>query len=107
MKVNLISSVAGIPALLASPAMATQMQNWQPVPSHAYVYVAPHWAPHAYVYVAPHWAPYAAPHGMAYAPHGATRVAPRVESEFGPYTPSKPAPRYGTNDDFQGGGANK
>jgi hypothetical protein len=107
MKVNLISSVAGIAALLASPAMATQMQNWQPVPSHAYVYVAPHWAPHAYVYVAPHWAPYAAPHGMAYAPHGATRVAPRVESEFGPYTPSKPAPRYGTNDDFQGGGANK
>jgi len=107
MKMNLISTVAGIAALLASPAMATQMQNWQPVPSHAYVYVAPHWAPHAYVYVAPHWAPYAAPHGMAYAPHGATRVAPRVESEFGPYTPSKPAPRYGTNDDFQGGGANK
>ncbi len=95
MKMNLISTVAGIAALLASPAMATQMQNWQPVPSHAYVYVAPHWAP------------YAAPHGMAYAPHGATRVAPRVESEFGPYTPSKPAPRYGTNGDFQGGGGNK
>ena len=52
MKVNLISSVMGIAALLASPAMATQMPNWQPapVPSHAYVYVAPHWAPH----VAPH-----------------------------------------------------
>ncbi len=96
MKVNLISSVAGIAALLASPAMATQMQNWQPapVPSHAYV-------------SAPHWAPYAAPHGMAYAPYGATYVAPRVEHEFGPYTPSKPAPRYGTNGDFQGGGGDK
>jgi hypothetical protein len=95
MKVNLISTVAGIAALLASPAMATQMQNWQPVPSHTYVYVAPHWAP------------YAAPHGLAYAPYGATYVAPRVEHEFGPYTPSKPAPRYGTNNDFQGGGGDK
>jgi hypothetical protein len=95
MKMNLISSVAVVAALLASPAMATQMQNWQPVPSHTYVYVAPHWAP------------YAAPHGMAYAPHGATHVAPRVEHEFGPYTPSKPAPRYGTNGDFQGGGGDK
>ncbi len=28
MKVNLISAAAGIAALLASPAMATQMQNW-------------------------------------------------------------------------------
>ena len=95
MKVNLILSVAGIAALLASPAMATQMQNWQPVPSHTYVYVAPHWAP------------YAAPHGVVYAPYGATYVAPHMEHEFGPYTPSKPAPRYGTNDDFQAGGANK
>ena len=97
MKVNLISSVAGIAALLASPAMATQMQNWQPAPVPS----------HAYVYVAPHWAPYAAPHGMAYAPYGATYVAPRVEHEFGPYTPSKPAPRYGTNGDFQSGGGDK
>jgi len=95
MKVNLISSVMGIAALLASPAMATQMHNWQPVPSHAYVYVAPHWAP------------YAAPHGMAYAPYGGTYAAPRAEHEFGPYTPSKPAPRYGTNGDFQGGGGDK
>ena len=97
MKVNLISSVMGIAALLASPAMATQMPNWQPapVPSHAYVYVAPHWAPHV------------APHGMAYAPYVATYVAPRAEDAFGPYTPSKPAPRYGTNSDFQAGGANK
>ena len=97
MKVNLISSVAGIPALLASPAMATQMQNWQPAPVPS----------HAYVYVAPHWAPYAAHHEMAYAPHGATYVAPHMEHEFGPYTPSKPAPRYGTNGDFQGGGGDK
>jgi hypothetical protein len=95
MKMNLISSVAVVAALLASPAMATQMQNWQPVPSHTYVYVAPHWAP------------YAAPHGMPYAPQGATYVAPRMEHEFGPYTPSKPAPRYGTNGDFQGGGGDK
>jgi hypothetical protein len=93
MKVNLISTIASLTALFASPTMATQMQNWQPVPSHAYV--------------ASQWAPYAAPQGTAYAPHGATRVVPRVESEFGPYTPSKPAPRYGTNDDFQGGGGNK
>ncbi len=93
MKVKLISTVAGIAALLASPAMATQMQNWQPVPVPS----------HTYVYVAPHWAPYPVPHGMAYAPY----VAPRVEHEFGPYTPSKPAPRYGTNGDFQGGGGDK
>ena len=95
MKVNLISLVASIAALVAFPAMATQMQNWQlaPAPSHAYV--------------APHWAPYADPHGMAYAPHGATYVAPRVEHEFGPYTPSRPAPRYGANGDFQGGGGDK
>jgi hypothetical protein len=95
MKVNLISSIAGIAALLASPAMATQMQNWRwaPAPSQAYV--------------APHWAPYAAPHGMAYAPYGAAYAAPRVEHEFGPYTPSKPAPRYGANGDFQGGGGDK
>jgi hypothetical protein len=95
MKMSLISSVAVVAALLASPAMATQMQNWQPVPGHTYVYVAPHWAP------------YAAPHGMAYAPHGATYGAPRMEHEFGPYTPSKPAPRYGTNGDFQSGGGDK
>jgi hypothetical protein len=97
MKVKLISSVAGVAALLASPALATQMQNWQPAPVPG----------HAYVYVAPHWVPYAAPHGMTYAPYGATYVAPHMEHEFGPYTPSKPASRYGTNDDFQGGGANK
>jgi hypothetical protein len=44
---------------------------------------------------------------MVYAPYGATYVAPHMEHEFGPYTPSKPAPRYGTNGDFQGGGGDK
>jgi len=97
MKVKLISSVAGIAALLASPALATQMQHWQPAPVPG----------HVHVYVAPHWAPYAAPHGTVYAPYGATYVAPHMEHEFGPYTPSKPAPRYGTNDDFQAGGGDK
>ena len=93
MKVNLISSVAGVAALLASPAMA--MENWPQAsgPSHTNVYR--------------HSSPYAAPQGMAYAPHGATHVAPRVQNEFGPYTPSKPVPRYGTNGDFQSGGGDK
>ena len=93
MKVNLISALASVAALLASPAMATQMQNWRPAPAPS----------PDYVYAAPHWAPYAAPRGMAYAPYG----APRTESEFGPYTPSKRAPRYGTNNDFQSGGGDK
>jgi hypothetical protein len=94
MKVNLISALASVAALVASPAMATQMQNWRA-------------APVDYVSAAPHWAPYAAPRGMAYAPNGATYGAPRAESEFGPYTPSKRAPRYGTNNDFQSGGGDK
>jgi len=66
-------SALGVAALLASPAMARTVHH-SVAPSAAYI-------------------PYDA--------RGS--VAPYGTFEGGPYTPSRPAPRYGVNPDFQSG----
>jgi hypothetical protein len=60
-------------ALLATPAVARTARHSHAAP---YAYAQPYFVPSA---------PYRAP------------------SEGGPYTPSKPAPAYGSNSDFQDG----
>jgi hypothetical protein len=95
MKANLtvILSVAGVAALLASPAAAAPVcLTNQPCHPHV-VYL-----PDANVHVAP---THAARSEAYVAPHGSTFGNTPGINGVGPYTPAIPSPRYGDSGDFQ------
>jgi len=101
MKANLtvILSVAGVAALLASPAVAAPvcLPNQ---PCHPHVVYVPVYVSDANVHAAPaHQA-----RSEAYVvPHGIFGRTPGVNG-VGPYTPAIPSPRYGDSGDFQTSG---
>jgi len=80
MRTNLkmILAAMGAAALVASPVMAKTMPHRHVAPSAAST------------------SGYARASAVPYSPYG-------VANEGGPYTPSKPAPSFGKNNDFQDG----
>jgi hypothetical protein len=84
MRTNLkvILAAMGAAALVASPVMAKTMRHRHVAPSAAST--------------ATSVPGYARASAVPYSPYG-------VANEGGPYTPSKPAPGFGKNNDFQDG----